>query len=370
MSMRGWKIFSWRGVEVKLHVSLLLILAYIVLVTGVQFPNVAAEAGYTTAQLSGSPALWGIVFGVSLFASVLIHEFGHVVLAQIYGVRVRGITLMMLGGVSEMDPIPDHREFRVAVVGPLVSFALAGLLFLWQEAAPWPELKFHAYWLARVNVALGIFNLLPIFPMDGGRAMRAILTMQLGRLRATRLSVRIGSFFALALGVVALLQFNLFLMLISLFLYATAKGELLMMESRQALSGLRAGRIGTRTAAISETYSLPAAILEMENRHLSQIPVLTRDGKMAVLSLASLRGLAPEQWRELDVADVMAAQVRAVDVEDQVEEVLLDPDLRELGALPLTERGELVGLILYSEIEDALKFRLLREARERMNRAA
>ena len=126
------KLFTIRGVELRVDFSLLLLAAYVIFVAAAQFPYVARSAGVDAAELSGSPAVWGVLFALGLFCSIVLHEFGHVLVAQASGVKVRSVTLMMLGGVSEMDRLSKagYTEFKVSVIGPLVSLALYGLLSL------------------------------------------------------------------------------------------------------------------------------------------------------------------------------------------------------------------------------------------------
>src|SRR5262245_57672633 len=125
--LKSWKLFSVRGVDVNAHVSLVFLVLYILLIASMQFSGVARSSGIDPFLLRGSPLLWAMAFAVSLIFSILLHEFGHVLVAQKYGAKVKRITLMMLGGASEMEgaTMPPAREWKVALIGPIVSLVIA-----------------------------------------------------------------------------------------------------------------------------------------------------------------------------------------------------------------------------------------------------
>jgi len=230
--------FSIRGIKLHLHPSLIFLLVYVALLAALRFNDVATEAGIDPTSVQGSPLVWSIGFAVGLCISVVLHEFSHAFVARTVGLNVRGIVLMMLGGVTIIDGQTKRPrdEFKFSIVGPLVSFALAGLLFFIRAQATTPEIELIGYWLGNANLALGIFNLLPAFPLDGGRALRALLVARLGDVKGTSFAVKVSHVFSGMFAVIGFMQFNIFLMLIALFLYATAKAELKAAEERALLT--------------------------------------------------------------------------------------------------------------------------------------
>jgi Zn-dependent protease len=193
--MLGWSLnlFRIRGIQLAVHVSFLLMLAYV------------AWEGWSGAGWPG--AAWSVVYSLTLFACVTLHELGHAAAARYFGVRVPRILLLPIGGMAEMESIPrrPREEIIIALAGPAVNYLIIGLLLLVVHfPANWQPLDFSFSFqelgrhLVVVNLIMGVFNLLPAFPMDGGRVFRALLAIKLDYLRATRIAVGVGKLVALA----------------------------------------------------------------------------------------------------------------------------------------------------------------------------
>lgn len=212
----------------KIHFTFLLLLAWIGL------------GGLSTAGIVGAVA--SLAFVILLFGCVLLHEFGHVIAARAFGVRTPDITLYPIGGVARLERMPEKpvQELIVALAGPAVNVVIAALLFLLLGAGaafggagelndPGSALLSR---LAAVNVFLVLFNLIPAFPMDGGRVLRALLGMKMSFLEATRHAVKVGRFVAVGFGVLGLF-YNPFLVFIAIFVYFSAGQELAAVEMRE-----------------------------------------------------------------------------------------------------------------------------------------
>jgi Zn-dependent protease len=193
--MLGWSmnLFRIRGIQLSVHASFALLLAY------------AGWEGWVGAGWHG--AVWTLAYVLALFVCVTLHELGHAVAARRYGVRVPRILLLPIGGMAEMDSIPrrPRHEIIIALAGPAVNCALIGVLMIFVRfPAGWNpayfELTIAEFFrhLVLVNLVMGVFNLLPAFPMDGGRVFRAVLATRLAYLRATRIAVGVGKLVALA----------------------------------------------------------------------------------------------------------------------------------------------------------------------------
>ncbi len=358
------KIASFRGVDLNIHVSLLFLLLYIVFVAAAQFPLIVESSGVDINQIAWSPAAWGLLFAFGIFASVALHEFGHAIVAQSMGVEVRGITLMMLGGVSEMGKMPEGRysEFKLAVAGPIVSLALAGVLWMLRSYVPLPELALYGYWLGSANLVLAIFNLLPVFPMDGGRALRSLLAVRQGQLKATRVAVSVSRFFSVLFGIVGFLTFNILLLLIAFFVWSGAKTELMFLESRGLLQGVKAGEITFRVDPVGDMQLVSVAADQMIKYKTGVLPVETDLGEPAVITLNHLRRIPQERWDLTRVRDVRQEVPKALDVQDSIEDALVDLARSGAGALPVRENGRLIGLIRANELTDTLQFKSLERA--------
>ena len=221
------KVASISGIEVRIHLTFLLFLAWI----WVSYYRVAGLAG----------AVQGVLFVLALFACVLLHEFGHAFAARGFGIATPDITLLPIGGVARLSRIPDQpwQEFVVAIAGPLVNVVIAGaLIFVVHRSAELQQLEYLENprvellsRLASVNVMLVLFNLIPAFPMDGGRILRALLAMTMPYARATQIAAWIGQGLAVVFGIYGLFG-NPLLIFIAFFIFAGAQQEARMARAK------------------------------------------------------------------------------------------------------------------------------------------
>jgi stage IV sporulation protein FB len=244
----GIPLFKVRGIQIRMHITFPLILVW----GAIQF-GVLARRG-----LAG--ALFGVIVTGLLFVIVVLHELGHSVVAQSYGVPVRQILLLPIGGIAQLGKIPEkpNQELAIAIAGPLVNFALAGLLAIVGLAAGLDmTLRGLAGVLSQLgsanlsaifryvfvsNLFLGLFNLLPAFPMDGGRVLRAVLASRMDYARATALAVTIGQGLAWLMGLWGFLGGGFFLVLVAIFVYTGAGQEGRMVMVRSVLGELKVGQ--------------------------------------------------------------------------------------------------------------------------------
>ncbi|MBX9701274.1 MAG: site-2 protease family protein, partial [Acetobacteraceae bacterium] len=214
----SFPIGTVQGTVIRIHLTFLLLLLWI--------------GGTGFAQGGAPEAITSVVFVCLLFLCVLLHEFGHVFAARRYGVRTPDITLLPIGGVAQMERIPEKpsEELVVALAGPAVNVVIAALLFLALGGVPSMQAAAELHSpghgilerLAWVNVTLVVFNLIPAFPMDGGRVLRAFLAMRLGHVRATQRAATIGQVVAFGFGILGLFGGNPLLVFIALFVYLGA----------------------------------------------------------------------------------------------------------------------------------------------------
>lgn len=372
---RGLRVGSLFGIEIRLDPSVMLIFALIVfmLATGV-FPKWHPD--WSAGQAWGLALAAGLLF----FASLLAHELAHSVVAILHGVPVPRITLFLFGGVSEMSREPDspRAEFLIAVVGPAMSlllgaiFTAAGAALAGDaEAAGWPAdpeallsglspLATMLFWLGPVNLMLGVFNLVPGFPLDGGRVLRSALWWLTGDVvRATRWASLAGQAVAwglIVLGVVqvlsGLLQ-GLWLMLIGWFLNNAARSSLSQLLVRQAIEGLNVGDLmRTRFERVGEDVLLETFVHDHLLRSSQTCwPVTTDDGELlGIVTFDEIREVPAERRRELRVGDVMTS------VEETVAPGLsgraaLEILLRQSGdPLPVIQDGRIVGMLRRADI--------------------
>jgi stage IV sporulation protein FB len=344
---RGGSPWSFRvgtllGVPIRVHVTFLLLLFW--------FGAVSAD--------SGQGYLSGVVFLLLLFGCVVLHELGHATMARRYGVKTSEIVLYPIGGVARLERIPSGKaELLIAVAGPLVNLVLAAMIWTGLQLGPTrgpasPEELVAgplAWQLLTANVTLFVFNLIPAFPMDGGRILRAALAMALGQERATVIAARVGQGLAVLFAIVALFPppINPVLLFIALFVFLGAGSEEAYQRGRAAVRGLTAREaMVTRFETLAPQDSLGKAAELLLATHQQDFPVVDLWGRVSgVLSRSALlAGLAGE-GRDTAVLDAMEREVVTVAPETSLDDVLAA--LQGRPATPILVVGEkgLEGMI-------------------------
>jgi len=358
--MSGIKLFTVRGIEVKMHITFPLILV----VAAVQFGFL------NTGKFSPSGAAFGIVATLLLFICVVIHELTHSLTATQMGFPVHDIVLMPLGGVSQMERMPERpaQEFLMAVVGPLsnvviaIVLVVAGLLLrvdvgrniMKLLTAPtrlgWADLLPY---LIFTNVALAVFNLIPAFPMDGGRVLRALLATVMPFARATALAVNVGQGLAWLLGLAGLLTSNFLWVLIAVFVYAGASQEGRMIQVKNALQGLRVRQVFSRRALVlaPDDPISHATDLALESFQ-SDFPVCDGERIVGLLTYTDMLRALKHHQPETPVREVMRTAFPAVRLDDELFEIHRQMAEAGLDALPVIDKGYFLGLLTRRDITE------------------
>jgi Zn-dependent protease len=358
-------LFRIRGIPIRLDAGWLLVFAFITwsLASG-YFPYVAPDLPRV--------AYWatGIAATLLLFTSVLLHELAHALVARERGVGVTAITLHVFGGVSELEnDAPDARaEFAIAVVGPATSLLLAGLIFLVGRLVTGPPwLDSLVGYLAAVNLAVGVFNLAPGFPLDGGRIVRAVLWWWRGREEwATRIAARAGVLFALllvALGVVRLLAGDplggVWLAMLGLFLFHAARASEESARIRHRLVPLTAEAVMTpappAVSASTPLTSIPTA--ELRARHVGALLVVDDTGLVGFLRLSDVeRGRRGWRRRAGTVREAMVpvAADTAVSRRDSAWLAFTRLARNRLGRVAVVDDGRVLGLVSMRDVRQVL----------------
>ena len=354
------KLGRFAGIDVFLHVTFVLFLLFIAAAQGM------AE-GTMRAAVEG-----GLFFG-AVFLCVLLHEFGHALMARRFGIRTRDITLLPIGGVARLERMPDRplQELWVALAGPAVNVAivvllLLGLLVTSRGVSPDGLDLAHGSFAMRlvvVNTMLVLFNLVPAFPMDGGRVLRALLAMKMDYARATRIAATLGQGIALVfagLGLFGLLggQGNPMLLFIALFVWIGASQEAGAAQFRSALGGAR-----VRDAMLTHYLSLEP--LEPLGRAVDLVlagsqedfPVVEGRRVVGVLSRQRLLAGLAEYGRNHPIVAVMDREFPVADPLQSLEEVLTSEAGRSRRIVPVLARGELVGLLTWENVTDYVLIR-------------
>ncbi len=355
----GWTLFTLRGVPLNLDFSLMFLLIYVLLIASIQFPLVVHQSGFDIADIAGPPFLWGVIFAFSLLVSIFLHEFSHVLVAQSYGAKARRITLMMLGGVSEMEKLPEKpsAEINVALAGPLLSLVLGGALLSLYWFSNSPNLALFGFWIGQLNIVLGIFNLLPAFPTDGGRVLRSILVSVQGRVRGTQNAVRVSRVFALFFGLIGLLNFNIILVLIAFFIYVGSQSELFFVMAQSALKGMKVRDVFVRADPIPESASVAEAARLMVDEKRTALPVANSEPPYGIVNIESLQRVPKSLWTQTSVRNIQTEAPTCADIDEPLDQLVTSGQIANSAGVPVTENGTVIGLVRLSDVLAAIQLR-------------
>ncbi len=358
------RIGTVRGIPIRIHVTFLIVLPLLALGFGRVFTETARAAGVPVEELRGSPFLWGLVVAIALFLSVLVHELAHSLYALRKGGRVRDITLIMIGGVSQISELPrtGRQEAVMALAGPLTSLVLGGAFYLLYRALAGAgrfELTFAAFHLFYLNVVLGLFNLLPAFPMDGGRILRGVLEERWGLLRATRVSAGAGKVFALLFAIVGFVSVNILLMAVAFFVYVGAEAENRGVLVKALLGKLRVRDLVVQRPAPAEAFD---SVYELGERMIRErrlaYPVVDGAAVLGIVTLEDVQKVPREERHRSQIRDVVR-QVEPVDAADEAAKAVRALTETGVAAIPVVEQGRLLGVLSQLDLARGLQLKEL-----------
>ncbi len=346
---RSLKLFTIRGIDIRLHFTFPLILLWAALQFGL------AGGGWAS-------ALFGVIVISLLFVLVTLHELGHSFAALHYGVPVKQIVLSPLGGIAQLREIPEKpvQELIIAVAGPAVNVGIAilmaGLIPLFglgmsdfmaamTLSAGLTATAVFAYVFV-YNIILAVFNLIPAFPLDGGRIFRALLAMKLDYIQATNIAAAVGRGVAVLLGIYALFTGGIFLVLIAVFVYMAAGQEAAAVRTRRTLRGYAVQDAYSPSAYTLTPYtSLQQAVNLMMMSGQSNFPVLENEALTGFVTQQDLSAAMQTRGGHTWTNMIMRRDVAPVSLATPLLEVQKRLETEQLGALPVVENGRYVGLI-------------------------
>lgn len=362
----SFKIGTISGIPVKLHISLIIIVGLIAWSVGANLYQIAEFLGVSPPPVSpGTESyLLGGVIAVGLFVSVLAHELAHSIMAQKLGIKIEEITLWIFGGVSNLEEMPREpgREIKISIVGPGASLLLGVLLYLGSLYITWDTLVFTLIYLGYINLFLAAFNLLPAFPMDGGRLLRALLATKMPYARATSVAARIGKGFAVFMGISGIFL-NPFLIVIAIFIYFAANAESQNVTVRFVLEKLNVEDImSTELNTVTPDTSVRELMKKIYDVQHTGFPVVHQDRLVGLVTMSDLKKIPESEMDQKRVAHIMTREVRTVEPCDDVSEVWNNMLRNGVGRFPVMDDGELVGMVTRSDVMQAHK--ILSELRQ------
>ncbi len=356
------------GIPILIHYTFLLVIPLFAWIIGSQIVptadmlNQIFEVPVDTTLFSSGyiPYLLGIIVGIGLFAGVLVHELAHSLVARRKGIRINSITLMIFGGIASMEEgVPDPKaELPMALVGPLTSLGVGLLCSAIVYAVPFITaspgiagvLVFIFGYLGVLNIILCVFNLLPAFPMDGGRVLRAWLAGRMPLHRATKIAADIGKGFAIIFGIIGLFS-NPFLILIALFIYIGASGESAAVKYSFLLQNVTVGdMMSSPVTTVPPSLPLREVITMMySSKHLG-FPVVERDTLVGMVTLADVNRTSSIDREAMQVRDIMTRDPVTLPPSAPVIDALKIMSARNFGRIPVVQDGKILGIVTRTDI--------------------
>ena len=357
------------GIPILIHYTFLLVIplfAWIIgteiLITAGMLKDIFAVPIDTSIITSGlTPWILGVIIALGLFAGVLVHELAHSVVALHKGIAINSITLMIFGGIAQMEEgTPDPRiELPMALVGPVASLVVGiiccGLVYAAPSVTANPGMQgvwiFVLGYLGILNIILCAFNLIPAFPMDGGRVLRAWLATRMPLHRATKIAADIGKGFAIIFGIIGLVTFSPFLILIALFIYIGANAESTAVKYSHLLQNVTVGdMMSTPVTTVPPTMPLSTVIGMMySSKHLG-FPVVERDTLVGMITLADVNRTSSIDRDAMQVRDIMTRDLITLPPEAPVIDALRIMSAQDFGRIPVVVDGKILGIVTRTDI--------------------
>jgi Zn-dependent protease/CBS domain-containing protein len=362
------------GIPIQLDLTFLLVLPLFAWIIGAQVGDTVGllndiwGAGLPVGPLEDGAIRWvlGLSAALGLFVGVVLHELGHSLVAIKYGYPISSITLWLFGGIAQLDEMPEDwkHELFIALAGPLVSVALAVLSFGAFLVVPAGEgvtlaaLKFVIGYLALMNLALAVFNMLPGFPMDGGRVLRALLARRRGYARATKIAAEVGKVFAIMLGLFGLFgPGGLFMVAIAFFIYIGASSEAQQTIMKAAFEGFQVQDIMTpadRIDTVDARLSVAELIELMFKQRHTGYPVEQNGRIVGLVTLDDARAVREVEREAYRVEEVMTTELHTIEPTASAMEAMERLQRNNIGRLLVYDDEEFVGLLTRSDLLTAL----------------
>lgn len=372
-SIRIGRLFK---IPILIHYTFLLVIPLFAYIIGSQITftvNMLQEIYQVQIDTSlvtygAMPYVLGAAIALGLFFGVLVHELAHSLVARSKGIAINSITLMIFGGIATMEEgMPDPKaELPMAIVGPVASliFGLACSLVVYAipslAADPGTAgilVVFFGY-LGMLNILLCFFNLIPAFPMDGGRVLRAYLASRMPLHRATQIAADIGKGFAILFGIIGLFSFEPFLILIALFIYIGANMESMAVKYSHVLQDVTVGSMmSSPVTTVGPTQPVSVVIAMMyASKHLG-FPVVERDTLVGMITLADVNRTSPIDREALQVRDIMTHEIITLPPEAPVIEAFRVMSAKNIGRIPIVAEGRILGIVTRTDILKVMELR-------------
>ncbi len=369
MLKTAWTIGHVFGIPIRLHITLLLILPLFGWIFGNNIELFAEMLQIDPEQLVFGSYFIGFLLGIGLFASVALHELGHTWMALRRGMTIRSITLLILGGIAEIEDMSKEPtdELVIAIMGPLVSIILGVSFYALGAYLPnmVADLRIFLLYLGQINIVLAVFNLLPAFPSDGGRVLRAVLARRGNYLAATKTATSLGQSMAILFAILGVFSGNILLLVVAFFLYIAANHEYQTNLLSSTLSGFTVSDLMTRdVVTVPAHHTLSQLLAFMYDEKHTGYPVVNGDDVVGCVTMQDVRKVDVGQRDDYKVQDIMATDLHTIKPKADAFDALTKMSKEQIGRLFVFDQDELIGIITRSDIMKGFQLRQI-ERREK-----
>lgn len=342
------------GIPIKLHITFLLILPVFAYIFSINPPRF----GFSDVESLSLKYVLSLSAAISLFVCVLLHELGHSYVAKRHGTNIQSITLFLFGGVSSMEEIPRNPkiELKMALAGPGVSLLIGAILIIIYELFKTGEPSLVYYlrlvWLiGAINIILCIFNLLPAFPMDGGRVLRAWLAGRMSYIQATRAAAGIGKMFAIFMGIFGLLIASFWLILIAFFIYIGASEEEKATEVSVVLEGVKIKDIMSKEVkTVNSEMSVEELVdIMFRFKHMGY-PVVDDTEIKGIVTFTDVQKVPKEERKNVKVSQIMTKKLISLPEEGDAMSVLKLMTVNNIGRIIITKDKKMAGIVSRTDL--------------------
>jgi Zn-dependent protease/CBS domain-containing protein len=356
------RLVTVSGIPIRLHIFFVLFFAYLVIID------------------NGPSRLGTALFLISVFTCIVLHELGHSIVAQRFGIGVSEIVLYPIGGVARLEKLPGAKqELWIALAGPAVNLVIAAVLYVvmkapdissvWGQAftgsGTWPQRLFA------INLVLALFNLVPAFPMDGGRILRALLALRMGEVQATQIAASIGQLLAIGLGFLGLLYGNYVLLAVAFFVFIGAGNEVAMYQNRALVEGVpvrEAMITDFRTLEVGATLGQAADLLLQTSQ--TDFPVIHGGETVGVLGRRGLLQGMAEQGKDAYVAGVMERDFLTAGPDADLQDLASEMQTSGQTCAIVTAEDKLLGMVTMENLAELLVLRQIMQRKAGQGRVA
>jgi len=352
--MKGsWKLITIKGISVYLHFTFLFFVAWALVIY--------------VSEMHWQQLLWMLLFLLSIFASVVLHDYGHAFVAAWFGINVKKITFYPIGGIASIEKLPENQkqELLISAAGPFVSFVLASLFILfsghrfsWQDAKGYTDAinpENFLYTLGWINIGLAVFNLIPAFPMDGGRILRAVLAFRSNYIKATVIAASLSRFVAIFVILFAILTMNFILALIGVFIVLFARAEESYLQIRGLVRDIKLSEVLMYSyASIDAGLTVNEAANVLTNDYRKYFIVMDKGMPVGTLNRIEVMKAVSEQQYEKKISELMKQNIEYFSGEMLVSEVLDKLSANEERIYPVFDNKKFLGVMSFEHMIEYL----------------